>query len=80
MWILPALTRICGYGLWLLPVVVMGCGFCGGGGSLGLTRIVAGGGCRRCVGFWHGFVTFVAGLLCSVGKEKKRKENVSLFE
>ena len=57
----------------------MGCGFCGGGGSLGLTRIVAGGGCRRCVGCWHGFVTFVVGLLCSVEKKEKKKY-VSLFE
>ena len=30
-------------------VVVMGCGFYGGGGSMGLTRIVAGGGCRPAV-------------------------------
>uniref|UniRef100_A0A2N9EHD1 Transmembrane protein n=1 Tax=Fagus sylvatica TaxID=28930 RepID=A0A2N9EHD1_FAGSY len=57
-----ALTRICGYGLWILSVVDMSCGFCGSGGSMGLTRIVAGGGCRCCVGCWHGFVTFVAGL------------------
>jgi hypothetical protein len=25
-----------GYGLWILPVVVMGYGFCGGGGQSGL--------------------------------------------
>lgn len=30
-------------------MVVMGYGFCGGGGSMGLTRIVAGGGCRPVV-------------------------------
>ena len=60
--VVPALTRICGYELRILSVVDMSCGFCGSGGSMGLTRIVAGGGCRCCVGCWHGFVTFVAGL------------------
>jgi hypothetical protein len=27
-----------GYGLWILPMVVMDYGFCGGGGSMGLKR------------------------------------------
>ncbi len=44
VWVCQRRYGCCGFGFADMDVGVMGCGFCGGGSSMGLTRIVVGGG------------------------------------